>query len=969
MSAAPDKQSSTFFESISPWSTSRSTTPKPDASKQASKPPDTMQQKEIDHTVSHRHRLSLRRYPRDCPPLRTRWYYAVDIPKRKPHLDVSVQNARKLPPPKKLVPFSSNDSQSIEERFQRLADKEDALHPTKVTGSADVDITEAKSEGQQDAKGVVPVNEDFLFDVDIEKRELLPAYWLGPVYEVRRGTWFYPEGSTLRPCDENLAIQLEEGYIKVKPWRFPSAQPGRSQSKPRSRPTSLRIDGATGGTAVENDANPLRTRASTNDLKADPEKSAELSVSEVDSAGAHPPNYRLFGAYMNSTVTFQDASTAWIITDDFMSRMSSSVYQRFGAVGGTKVVRGFSEPTKPKDTKDGKVGPEQHLAYGEKPTLDKEARKDGTATPSSLKRRSAPARSSTSQSLEEDKSSSHDPDNRPESEVRRSTLERQISSLVGSGESQSAQDIEDEVRRRDERDMEDFYQDKDDEEQGRDIDHLILVTHGIGQRLGLRMESINFVHDVNVLRKTLKAVYESAPDLQALNAELDGLPKNSRVQVLPICWRHLLDFPMQSVNQNRREHDLSDADALDEEDQYPNLHDITLEGVPVVRDLLTNISMDILLYQETVYREHIATIVRNECNRVYNLFKERNPSFKGRVSLIGHSLGSAILFDVLAEQKEDSLSRSTAVQKAKRQVSDPRRKTEPDLTLDFECENFFCLGSPVAVFQMLKGKTIAARQRKTPMPNRPTQSQAEPLNDPFSERPTTASGTAGPSLLSADQATMVSSPKCDQLFNIFHPSDPIAYRLEPLISKSMASLKPQSLPYTKQGIFGASGQGLGNIGARVGQSMGSMWSNFTSGLASSFVNRSLGLTGEEQALARSTAGPSAPLSNAAGTNIGGGQLLPTPEQIAEEKKRIAAAGADSASNGDVHLPTLIDSEMETLFSGFQKSRMNAQSDESRDFGESAQWNQVDERERRLKREEAKVRALNSNGRVDYSIQE
>lgn len=37
----------------------------------------------------------------------------------------------------------------------------------------------------------VPVNEDFLFDVDIEERELAPAYWPGPVYEVRRGTWFY----------------------------------------------------------------------------------------------------------------------------------------------------------------------------------------------------------------------------------------------------------------------------------------------------------------------------------------------------------------------------------------------------------------------------------------------------------------------------------------------------------------------------------------------------------------------------------------------------------------------------------------------------------------------------------------------------------------------------------------------------------------------------------------------------------
>lgn len=39
--------------------------------------------------------------------------------------------------------------------------------------------------------GKIPVNEDYLFDVDIRKRELAPVYWLGPAYDVRRGTWFY----------------------------------------------------------------------------------------------------------------------------------------------------------------------------------------------------------------------------------------------------------------------------------------------------------------------------------------------------------------------------------------------------------------------------------------------------------------------------------------------------------------------------------------------------------------------------------------------------------------------------------------------------------------------------------------------------------------------------------------------------------------------------------------------------------
>ena len=85
----------------------------------------------------------------------------------------------------------------------------------------------------------VPVNEDFLFDVDVEKRELAPTYWLGPIYDIRRGSWFYQEGSTLRPCDENLAIQLEEGYLKVKPWRYSASPALSSDIKPKSRPVSM----------------------------------------------------------------------------------------------------------------------------------------------------------------------------------------------------------------------------------------------------------------------------------------------------------------------------------------------------------------------------------------------------------------------------------------------------------------------------------------------------------------------------------------------------------------------------------------------------------------------------------------------------------------------------------------------------------------------------------------------------------
>ena len=69
-----------FLESISPWP-SRSSTPKPaDQGKTADKspaPPPLEKSKGDDHTVTQRHRLSLKDYPQDCPRANIRWFYGM----------------------------------------------------------------------------------------------------------------------------------------------------------------------------------------------------------------------------------------------------------------------------------------------------------------------------------------------------------------------------------------------------------------------------------------------------------------------------------------------------------------------------------------------------------------------------------------------------------------------------------------------------------------------------------------------------------------------------------------------------------------------------------------------------------------------------------------------------------------------------------------------------------------------------
>lgn len=115
-----------------------------------------------------------------------------------------------LPETKKYAAFSKQDSRTIELAYQQLADEEDSKHRRKLGTKDEIesgDLSGAgKKKGREEppnkgSKNKVPVNEDFLFDVDVEVRELRPAYWLGPVYEVRRGTWFYPGTTILLPYE------------------------------------------------------------------------------------------------------------------------------------------------------------------------------------------------------------------------------------------------------------------------------------------------------------------------------------------------------------------------------------------------------------------------------------------------------------------------------------------------------------------------------------------------------------------------------------------------------------------------------------------------------------------------------------------------------------------------------------------------------------------------------------------------
>ncbi len=153
------------------------------------------------------------------------------------------------------------------------------------------------------------------------------------------------------------------------------------------------------------------------------------------------------------------------------------------------------------------------------------------------------------------------------------------------------------------------------------------------------------------------------------------------------------------------------------------------------------------------------------------------------------------------------------------------------------------------------------------------------------------------------------------------------------------------------------------------QSVSSMWTN----VASNLLTRGLGYTGNEQtptATQQQTGKTSGPLSTAGGAISKAATIPKAP--LPAEGTEIEKLDRDTATNdmNSEHPPTLIDADLETLYTGFETRRKSNASDaSSRDLGANAEWQGAEERAKRLRREEQKVRALNRNGRVDYAIQE
>lgn len=178
------------------------------------------------------------------------------------------------------------------------------------------------------------------------------------------------------------------------------------------------------------------------------------------------------------------------------------------------------------------------------------------------------------------------------------------------------------------------YLNDDSEEEVRKIDHLMFVIHGVGQKMSERTGH-SFVQDVSMMRKTLKLAYPAVMSTTSTPQRPNG------IQVLPVMWRQDVKFGMAVDDEEGYEADLG---TLGVEDGCPTLDELTLEGVPNIRTVVSDVLLDVPLYMTPRYREQMTQIIAREINRVYRLFIQRNPDFieKGKISIFGHSLGVSV---------------------------------------------------------------------------------------------------------------------------------------------------------------------------------------------------------------------------------------------------------------------------------------------------------------------------------------
>jgi len=314
------------------------------------------------------------------------------------------------------------------------------------------------------------------------------------------------------------------------------------------------------------------------------------------------------------------------------------------------------------------------------------------------------------------------------------------------------------------------------------VNHLFFVVHGIGEALWSRQDvSVpSIVEEMNRTRILMqrKQVSDWKKECEkAKKAREAEPPAPNRIELIPIEWFD-------------RIHSSSS-------DLMKSLKATTLQTIPALRAIANDVVFDVMMYLTPEFCKVVLECVSVQIEDLFYRFQDVHPDFKsngGKFSLIGHSLGSVIVWDLLSVLNDRSAKKVTGSKIITKSDDSPSPKEAsvengcracpagtddsyahpvingswgPSLhapmthTIPFVPEFTIFLGSPIGLFLTLRGAHAVFDQL---------------LQMELTEKAKLDNGI--------DDISSITSPftlPSGSIYNIFHPSDPVAYRIEPLL--------------------------------------------------------------------------------------------------------------------------------------------------------------------------------------------
>lgn len=265
--------------------------------------------------------------------------------------------------------------------------------------------------------------------------------------------------------------------------------------------------------------------------------------------------------------------------------------------------------------------------------------------------------------------------------------------------------------------------------------HLILCVHGIGESLWSK-KAFNFL-----------PFEEGCTCFRQLLSEF-GKGGNSKIEVLPIEWFHIF----------------SNSDCA------KRIADITLPTVPMIRQFANGALSDVIFYLDPVHKQRVLKHIANRIAEILVIFRLRNPDFRGKISMIGHSLGSVICYDLLSSDV---------------------------LNEDIIVDNLFLFGSPLSMFLTARNHPQVIPLKRSSciynvfQPQDPVAYRIEPLINPLLR---TVEPAWIPSHLTGGILTQTKFRQAtSSLWNIFAKNDgdevkvPLTVRLQRAITGTSAA--------------------------------------------------------------------------------------------------------------------------------------------------------------------------------------